>query len=81
MTNNVQRFCFLLATCSILGLGLGAATSQTAQAQCFDAQSTDRCFTDTADSRLVEGMVQGVMVGVCAAVAVSWNVLLKTDRH
>jgi TctA family transporter len=79
MTNNVQRFCFLLATCSVLGLGLGAATSQTAQAQCFAPNSTDRCFTDNR-SNLVEGMVQGLMVGVCAAVAVSWNTLLKSDR-
>ena len=80
MTTNTQRLFFLIATCSLLGLGLGAVSSQTKVNQCFaTAHPTDNCFTQAPGLKMLEGMGQGLLAGTFAAIGASWKVL-KENR-
>jgi hypothetical protein len=77
MTTNTQRLFFLIATCSLLGLGLGAASSQAKVHQCFATDHpTDGCFTQAP---VLEGMGQGLLAGTFAAIGASWKIL-KEDK-
>jgi hypothetical protein len=73
------RFCLVIASCGCLGLGFGALTSQTSLNQCTTQPTTDACLTQTPWLKMLEGMGQGFLVGTCAAVGASWNVL-KENR-
>jgi hypothetical protein len=80
MTTNTQRLFFLIATCSLLGLGLGAVSSQAEVPQCFGTDHpTDGCFTQSPGLKMLEGMGQGLLAGTFAAIGASWKIL-KEDR-
>jgi hypothetical protein len=64
----------MVATCSLLGLGIGAMSGQAATRQCA-TRPTDDCLTQTPWLKLIEGMGQGLLVGTCAAIGASWNAL------
>lgn len=76
MTTNTQRLFFLIATCSLLGLGLGAVSSQAEVPQCFATDHpTDDCFTQAPGLKTLEGLGQGLLAGTFAAIGASWKVL------
>jgi hypothetical protein len=76
MTTNTQRLFFLIATCSLLGLGLGAVSSQAEVPQCFATEHpTDDCFTQASGLKMLEGAGQGILAGTFAAIGVSWKIL------
>ncbi|NJR38356.1 MAG: hypothetical protein HC781_05300 [Leptolyngbyaceae cyanobacterium CSU_1_4] len=76
MTTNTQRLIFLIATCSLLGVGLGAVSSQAEVPQCFATeQPTDECFTQDPGLKMLEGIGQGVLAGTFAAIGASWKIL------
>lgn len=79
MTTNTHRLFFLIAICSLLGLGLGAVSSQPEVSQCFNTDhATDDCF-QSPDLRMLEGGGQGLLAGTFAAIGASWKTLKKTD--
>jgi hypothetical protein len=74
MTTNTQRLVFLITTCSLLGLGLGAIDSRIQRDRCA-TRPTDDCLTQSAGLKLWAGMGQGLVVGTFAAIGASWNIL------
>ncbi|MBW4516269.1 MAG: hypothetical protein KME11_13730 [Timaviella obliquedivisa GSE-PSE-MK23-08B] len=75
-----QRLFFLIATCSLLGLGLSAVSSQAEVPQCFATDHpTDDCFNQAPGLKVLEGVGQGLLAGTLAAIGASWKVL-KENR-
>ncbi len=80
MTTNTQRLFFLITTCSVLGLGLGAVSSQAEVPQCFAKDHpTDECFNQAPELKILGGAGQGLLAGTCAAIGAGWK-LLKEDN-
>lgn len=78
MTTNTQRLFFLITTCSLLGLGLGAVSSQAEVPQCFATEHpTDDCFTQVPGVKILEGLGQGLLAGTFAAIGASWKILVE----
>jgi hypothetical protein len=76
MMTNSQRLFFLIATCSVLGLGLGAVNSRIASDRCA-TRPTDACLTQDSGLSLLAGMGQGLVVGTFAAIGASWKALQR----
>jgi hypothetical protein len=76
MTTNSQRLFFLIATCSVLGLGVGAVNSRIESDRC-STRPTDACLTQDSGLRMLAGMGQGLVVGTFAAIGASWKVIEK----
>jgi hypothetical protein len=76
MTTNSQRLFFLIATCSVLGLGVGAVNGRIESDRC-STRPTDACLTQDSGLRMLAGMGQGLVVGTFAAIGASWKVIEK----
>jgi hypothetical protein len=77
MVTNSQRLIFLIATCSLLGLGLGAVNSRIDSDRC-STRLTDDCLAQDSGLKMLAGMGQGLVVGTFAAIGASWKVLEKS---
>jgi hypothetical protein len=78
MTTNTHRLVFLIAICSVVGLGLGAIDSRMKSDRC-STRPTDDCLTQDSGLKLLAGMGQGLVIGTFAAIGASWKVL-REDR-
>ncbi|MCU0570550.1 MAG: hypothetical protein MUF49_28745 [Oculatellaceae cyanobacterium Prado106] len=75
MNSHTLRFCLLVFLCSLSGIALSLFTSQAALSQCATQQPlTDECLVSNPQTKQLESVGQGLVAGVCAAIAASWNV-------
>jgi xanthosine utilization system XapX-like protein len=75
MSKKTKRFCLLITTCGVLGVVLGATTSQAAMNRCLNAEVvTNECLTQNPTNHIVGSMSMGLFAGVGAAVGATWQV-------
>ena len=74
MSKDSKRFWILVSLCGLLGIGMGATTSQAAINECLaDETPSNECMTQDPATKKLEGIGMGLMVGVCAAFGAAWR--------
>lgn len=74
MNTKTKRFLLLVASCSVLGIFLGGATSWKENNLCLSEKiMSSECLTQDPVSHIIQGMSSGLMAGVGAAFGVSWQ--------
>jgi hypothetical protein len=74
MGKDSKRFCLLVTLCGLMGIAMGATTSQAAINECLaDSSPSHECLIQDPATRKLEGIGMGLMVGVCAAVGAAWR--------
>jgi hypothetical protein len=77
----MKRIGFLVVTCGALGMAISVQASNAAGDRCLQmSQPTADCLNaglsaESETDRKVNAMVQGLILGVGAALGASWNVL------
>jgi hypothetical protein len=72
---NYRPLLLMVVLCSTAGVVLGGTSSWAESNQCLNAPVvTNKCLTQDAMSRTLEGMGTGLLAGMGAAIGVAWHV-------
>lgn len=77
-SKNRRPLILMVVLCSAAGVVLGGTSSWAESSQCLHAEVvTNKCLTQDATSRTLEGMGTGLLAGMGAAIGAVWHLKKK----